>query len=425
MKRIIFLIALFIFIYPIDFRFLPLSLDRILQVFGFVLFLTHLIIKNKNALKLVNSKWLHKYLKVTFLLLIMAFFAQTHIGSDLSFIKHVLGAFLNVFSAYLIFILGVNYNKDINLMVLLYYLVLLGVIQTLISAFFFMNPAYLEMYFSLLKESSSEGLLNRISLISYRFIGIGSQFFGGGITYGITLFSIIILEHTAPYKLLKNRFFYFLFLFLIIVGGLLTARTFFIPLGMSMVLLLLLKSNNIIDFLRVNINVLFGASLLLILMFVMGDLFFDAESFQRVSNFVFEIFINASEEKSLETGSTNRLLEMYEILPQSKSTWWFGDGKMLASDGGYYMNTDVGYLRLIFYFGLPATLFFVFVQYKYYKILSKASNSSALKYFFLMLLILFLIVNFKGLHYNTTHITIFLVFMILGKKEGVKNYYRF
>ena len=63
------------------------------------------------------------------------------------------------------------------------------------------------------------------------------------------------------------------------------------------------------------------------------------------------------------------------IWPDKLETWLIGDGYMIdpgynpnyygkTYGGGYYMNSDVGYVRFIYYFGLIGFLFYVgFIVY--------------------------------------------------------------
>ena len=77
--------------------------------------------------------------------------------------------------------------------------------------------------------------------------------------------------------------------------------------------------------------------------------------------FGFEGFFSLVEKGHWQTGSNDVLADMY-VFPDNAQTWIFGDGYFVhPSDDlnflgelyyGYYMNTDVGYLRFIFFFGL-------------------------------------------------------------------------
>lgn len=79
--------------------------------------------------------------------------------------------------------------------------------------------------------------------------------------------------------------------------------------------------------------------------------------------FGFEGFFNWVENGEWETSSTEKLKTMY-IYPDNLKTWIIGDGYISnpwqlnpyyigdAPNSTFYMGTDVGYLRFIFYFGL-------------------------------------------------------------------------
>lgn len=83
--------------------------------------------------------------------------------------------------------------------------------------------------------------------------------------------------------------------------------------------------------------------------------------FHKLFRFGFEAFFNYFEYGKFETNSTNMLSEGL-IFPDNFRTWVIGDGYMASgsndpyyigpSDYGFYMNTDAGYSRFLFYFGL-------------------------------------------------------------------------
>ena len=62
------------------------------------------------------------------------------------------------------------------------------------------------------------------------------------------------------------------------------------------------------------------------------------------------------------------ILSMFSILPESYKTWIIGDN-MYNLKNGYYMNTDVGYSRVIFANGLLGlSVFLIFNMYLIFKI---------------------------------------------------------
>ena len=85
-------------------------------------------------------------------------------------------------------------------------------------------------------------------------------------------------------------------------------------------------------------------------------------AFHSNLRFAFEGFFSLAEKGRWEVRS-NEILKNMVVWPETIKTWIIGDGycENPNSDpnflgvirGGYYMGTDIGYLRFIFYFGLP------------------------------------------------------------------------
>jgi hypothetical protein len=122
-----------------------------------------------------------------------------------------------------------------------------------------------------------------------------------------------------------------------------------------------------------------------ILMTLLGIYLYRTNStFHDLFRFAFEGFFNWYEQGVWETSSTNVLSSMW-VWPDDLKTWLIGDGYFSNPYGdpnyvgdtptsGYYMRTDVGYLRFIYYcgvFGLVCfiifLLFLCLVNYRKYK----------------------------------------------------------
>ena len=84
--------------------------------------------------------------------------------------------------------------------------------------------------------------------------------------------------------------------------------------------------------------------------------------FQELMRFGFEGFFSLVESGEWDVASNNTLKEMI-VWPEELRTWIIGDGYFAnqrfdenyigeATTGGFYMGTDIGYLRFIFYFGI-------------------------------------------------------------------------
>jgi hypothetical protein len=83
--------------------------------------------------------------------------------------------------------------------------------------------------------------------------------------------------------------------------------------------------------------------------------------FYNRTRFAFEGFFSLVEEGHWQSSSNDKLKNMY-VFPDNPETWIIGDGYFVApgadpnylgdSLDGYYMGTDVGYLRFLFFFGV-------------------------------------------------------------------------
>lgn len=94
-------------------------------------------------------------------------------------------------------------------------------------------------------------------------------------------------------------------------------------------------------------------------------------SFRNSMHFGFEGFFSLYETGQWEVSSNNSLIWMLKnIKPENARTWIIGDGYCGDPNndpyyigpqpkGGYYMGTDVGYMRFIFYFGIIGTIIFM------------------------------------------------------------------
>ena len=140
--------------------------------------------------------------------------------------------------------------------------------------------------------------------------------------------------------------------------------------------------------------------------------------FRRNFRFAFEGFFSLVEEGRWEVHSNELLWTMYRF-PETAKTWLIGDGYFYNTFadpyyvgeeyGGYYMATDVGYLRFIYYAGLPCLLLFMIFIWK--------SSAIGMQFFpdskpmFTFLFVLQLLVWLKV---SSDIFSVFAIFLALG-----------
>lgn len=138
--------------------------------------------------------------------------------------------------------------------------------------------------------------------------------------------------------------------------------------------------------------------------------------------FAFEGFFSLAEKGKWEVGSNVRLKEMY-VIPQNLKTWLIGDGYFSNPNDvdpyytgkiidTFYMGTDVGYLRFIFYFGLGGLFAMCMVIYKAGSFCM--NNISHYKVMFVLLLLVNYIVWLKV---STDIFLVFALFLMVSRSE--------
>ena len=147
--------------------------------------------------------------------------------------------------------------------------------------------------------------------------------------------------------------------------------------------------------------------------------------------FAFEGFFSLFETGHWYTHSSDILINHMIVFPDNARTWIIGDG--LAANPvtfpeidpyytgeeyhGYYMATDIGYLRYIFYFGLTGLILFI----TYFCKVAQACMSFFLRYRVMFLMIL--AVNFIGwLKVSTDIFPVFAAFLAVALISGQDKY---
>lgn len=110
-------------------------------------------------------------------------------------------------------------------------------------------------------------------------------------------------------------------------------------------------------------------------------------------NWAMEPFISLFETGEIETASTNQLWDMW-FIPDLK-TIFLGDGYYSSpSHSGYYMETDVGYLRPLLFFGLFFTVIYYLLPFTLS--FNLVNNNKENKLLITMLILAILIFEVKG-----------------------------
>lgn len=208
-----------------------------------------------------------------------------------------------------------------------------------------------------------------------RMYGIGdtTALDTGGIRYSIAcVLCAHMLVKTGKDRKALIPWYIFAYVFITIVGNMI-ARTTTVGAVIALVYLFLhLGSSTNVSYAKLRT---FGWLVAIIAIMVVASiwLYNTNEVIHKNLRFAFEGFFSLVETGEWNVSSNDKLLSMY-VWPDNPKTWIIGDGYfnnpywdpnyMGEMTDGYYMNTDVGYLRFIYYFGLVGlSIFSIMILY--------------------------------------------------------------
>jgi len=397
-------ILFFIYIYPLNFNLIPFTSTRIIigTIGIFLLIINGLTISFKKII-LIKKGWL--YILLSLLTIFIIAISTNFINStkETYFLTYPFSIIALLCASYTLTRAVKAVYRKITFDIIAHYIVISVEIQMIITVLMFIFPLMRDFLLGITNNSVLEIAINSNKQI--RIIGFGSQFFDAGIVNCFALILITILIKHKIHKTKKASSLPLVFVLIAIVGTIM-ARTTLIGIFLSFAILL--YKPKIIKFKPITFKplIILTTVIALIVYFIPSSIL---ENINTASRFGFEIFYNYFEKGELNSESTNQLLDMYNTYPQNLKTWLIGDGFYAnpLDPTLYYMNIDVGYARLLFYFGIIGLFAYLFFQFTIIKYANKVT-ANGFSLFFFTIGILILILNFKGMTDLTSLVILFI-----------------
>lgn len=301
-------------------------------------------------------------------------------SQDTALFKTLLGTFLCSTSMYLIIVYK-NIDKTNSIHIVLWGAlihIVLGVLSFI----------YIDLR-SIIRNIDLVGMDWERLEATMRLIGLGGvKYFGAGIYFGVVALIAMGFFMAKRRPLLA----WVASLFFVLTGSLF-ARTTLVSLPLLFVVFILSSKSKTMAIMRISGILITVALLILALHNIYKE--------EPLYRWGLEPIYNLLEHGELKSASTNKLKTMYKF-PDRAHTYLFGDGKyvnrdVMGRESGYYMHTDVGYLRLLYYGGVPMVIAY-FIPYMVATVLYlKSRPQKTEKYVFLSLIAFLLILNLKGL----------------------------
>ncbi len=386
--KIIITYCFFVFIFP----FKAYGLDP-----RWLIFVIYIIINNKLVFNpfLVKCKVI-KVLRYPLLMALLSLIGMmVNSITDFTFIYFPIQIIYLLILSFCIFQIINYYYKKIDYYVITKYYLSCLILQSVIAIIMFVNEPIRDFLFDFQGFVLDERVIQMF--LGVRLLGLGCFYFGGGVLYGLGLILLIpiILRYRDNQSLLKLIL---LYLYLFVVGCFF-ARTCMIGFAISILLLIsyIFKSKLRLRTITVVTQFFIWTGLLtisLISIYVSSPKL--QEEYGKIIDFGFEAFINLSENGNLSTKSSDGLQEEHlKILPESIKTYLIGDSRWMDGEH-YYKGSDVGYTRLLFFFGIGGIILFLLYQYSVFSILCSIYYSYILNKCFKFIFIYVVILLIKG-----------------------------
>ncbi|MDW9382520.1 hypothetical protein [Chryseobacterium sp. JV558] len=373
----------FLFVYNVSFVFLPSILRTrvLLGLLGLAFFLSQTKIAIPKSFSHIILLCFASILLIVLTTVVNSYFDPRFIGNTIQNILYLFGAY------YMVIRVNMDRLYALKLIVLAIFL------HNFLALLMFLNPSLLEFVTSIQSTGDKfEYALGNAVKFGTRFIGIGAgTFFSGGIISSIgMLIAAYIIDSIKKGKLLWILLYIF-----ICITGIYIARVAFLGIFLSLAYLVIsyILKKNYNNLPKIFIySTVFGVIAFSYLLTNLDSLM-ASNSFRHS----FEVFINLFSSGELKTDSTEGVKAML-IFPSELKSILIGDGQFYYENGSFYMHTDIGYSRLVYYYGVFGiviyfSLHFYILRYN----LKRFKHDKSFKLLLWALTVLLIIGNFKGL----------------------------
>lgn len=407
-------IVLSLYFFPFSPRIMPTVNTKMIMA-GIGLFVIGITLaKNRNAT--INKDLVILFVTAGIVSSIGLFSVYYNNTNDYTYASYLISMCVWLSAAYVVVSLMRWVHGSVSALLLCNYLIGLCVAQCVLALLMeFIEPVQ-DFVFSISDEGTANFLKEKNRMSS---LGVWVDIAGTRFSAVLIMIAFICVKYKE--KVSKYLYLYIIAFLTISVVGNMIART--TSVGMIVALLYFAFAAELYEFNSFAKRFWFSFLLITILSIsVIVYSYYNVSEFYRNMRFGFEGFFNLWEKGRWEVTSNQILGNMY-VFPETVKTWIIGDGYFGSTVNdpfytgkqwkGFYMATDVGYLRFIYYFGLLGLVAFIIYFFKVAQVCVK--HFPAYKIMFVLILIINYIVWFKV---STDIFVVFAPFLCISKEEN-------
>lgn len=404
------------YFFPFEFTFLPgANTKMVMAGVGLIILIVQLA---RQGQSLINKDIFNLAIMAGIVSLIGFFSVIWNDTPDYTYATYIVSMLVWLSGAYVVIQTIKKFHGHISMELLCNYLIVVCVAQCLIAFAMTQSPSLKAFVDSFLGSTGFMGKLKD------RMYGIGASLDVAGSRFSVILMMIVCLltKNSAIEKRKYVGLYIIAFVLITVIGSMISRTT---SLGAICAIIYLLYVSRIYT-LRLDSNMsyiyVWFVGILVVMILLISYGYSTNLAFRENLRFGFEGFFSLVEEGKWDVHSNEMLRNMY-IFPDNLKTWIIGDGYFdnpCDTDPyytgtrwiGYYQNTDVGYLRFIYYFGVAGLIAFSLFMIKTGKVCMNRFTSY--RSLFFVILLLNFIVWFKV---STDIFLVFALFLCLDKDD--------
>lgn len=352
-------ILMSLFYFPFEFTFLPgINTKMLLAVVG--LGLMGLSFARRQTFTFPRDMLI--LVLIACCVSVVAYFSQTiHHTPDSTYVTYIFSFFTWFCAAFTVASCIKAVHGRISVELIVHYLAVVAVCQCAVTMWISYDPAFQRFVDSYVAQDQT--LLHELD----RLYGIGSSLDVAGLRYALILVALGAVLGSGRLSAGWTYFDIGAFLVITVIGNM-VARTALVgtAVGLGWIVISAFLPGE-----KRRTSLLPWLLFILVVSIACTLLYQFNPQFRYLFRFAFEGFFSLVEKGEWQIDSTDRLATMV-VYPETLHTWILGDGYFEnsrndinylgdATDQGFYMGTDIGYLRFIFYFGVPGMLLMVAV----------------------------------------------------------------
>lgn len=401
------------YFFPVEFvGFAGMNTKKVLAVIGLVIWIINLI--KEKSISIDRDLFLVHIcaLLVSVVGVVSVVYNNTN---DITYASYIVSMWVWLSAAYAVTsLMRVNHGRlDVELVT--HYLVGVCVAQCIIAISADLSPRIQSIVDSIFIPAASR------EEFGDRLYGVGCALDVAGIKFSAVLLAMTFVMLKQSRFMSRKQLFINIVCFIVIstVGNMISRTT---TVGMFMSLFIIIWKTMSLELSRNKTRVFRWLVAVCILLIPIIVYFYTSNArINQNIRFGFEGFFSLVESGEWQVSSNERLKSMV-VFPDNIKTWVIGDGYFNGPDtdpnyvgpqmGGFYMWTDIGYLRFIFYFGLVGLVMFTLFFVKTTQTCTKKSPDYAILFWAVLILNLFC-----WLKVSTDLFVFFAMFLCLGERN--------